>query len=79
MSKIDDFDVRGIPQEQVDLNDDIRTILNFGKYQFTVVGSVPTWRGRRGECAFVMATTGVFFVCTTDNNTTWRAVATFTL
>lgn len=80
MGKIDDYDIRGIPQEQVDLNDDIRTIINFGKYQSATISAAPGWTGRRGESVYAFtADSGYLYVCTSDDSVTWRVVSQFPL
>ncbi len=80
MAKIDDYDIKDLPQEQVDFNDDVKTILNFGKYQKTVVTSPPTWTGRAGEEVYMITgATGRLYVCTSDNTSSnWKVVSTFT-
>ena len=79
MGKIDDYDVRGLPQEQVDFNDDVRILLNNGKYQFTVVGAFPGWKGRRGEQAiYIAGGSGSMLVATSDNSSQdWSVISTF--
>ena len=78
--KVGDYDTRGLPQNQLDFNDDTRIILNFGKFQHQVLTSPPTWRARRGEAVYVFSgTTGAFYICTTDNSTTWKIGFSFTL
>lgn len=77
--KIKSQDLTELPQSGIDILEDIKLVLNFGKYQFQVLTSPPSYTGRRGECVFVMATSGTFMVCTTDNSTTWRSVASFVL
>ena len=77
MGKVSDYDLTGQSQELIDGFDEIRTLLNFGKYQPQVVASIPTWTGRQGEFVWVFGGTGGLYVCTTDNSTTWRVAATF--
>ena len=79
MKKLDDYDVRGVPQEQIDLNDDITIILNNGKYQNTVVGSPPDWVGRRGESVYqITGGSSSLYMCSSDNSSVhWDIVATF--
>ena len=79
--KLDEYDIKG-DQEQIDFNDDVRTIINFGKYQKTILttGVAPSWTGRGGEEAYSFSSTsGSLFVCSTDNSTNWVAVYTFAL
>jgi len=80
MSKLSDYDFRGQDQEIIDFKNDVITLLNFGKYQPQVVSGVPSWRGRKGEFVWLMnGTTGLMYVCTTDNSTTWRPAFSFAL
>jgi hypothetical protein len=78
--KLGDYDFRGVDQELVDFKNDVITLLNFGKYQKQVISGVPGWRGRRGEEVYLMSgTTGVLYVCTSDNTVTWKVVSTFVI
>ena len=61
--KIDDYELRGMPQELIDFKDDVVTILNFGKYANMVINGAPGWSGREGE--------SVFYVDTAANATFW--------
>lgn len=79
MSKLGDYDDSKLPQNQRDLNDDVRRVINFGKYQIPVVGAPPSWTARKGEFVAVFATSGTIMMCTTDNSTTWRSVVSFPL
>lgn len=80
--KIQAYDVHQLPQEAIDLMEDVRTLLNFGKYQKPILTSpsLPNWKGRRGEEVTVFGgTTGVTYICTTDGAATWRIEYAFTL
>lgn len=78
--KLAAYDVHELPQEAIDLFEDIRTLLNFGKYQKMVTSSPPTWRGRKGEEVMVFAVnTGACYMCTTDGASTWKIQYAFTL
>lgn len=79
--KIQAYDVHELPQEAIDLLEDVRTLLNYGKYQNQVVtAGPPTWTGRLGEeVVHISGTTGAFYMCTTDQTTTWRITRTFNL
>jgi hypothetical protein len=80
MSKLGDYDFRGQDQEIIDFKNDVITIVNFGKIQKQTVTSVPAWRGRKGEEVYLMSgTTGVLYVCTSDNTITWKPVVTFSI
>lgn len=70
--KIKSQDLHELPQNAIDQLEDIKTLLNFGKYQFQVVTSIPTFNGRLGEAVILFqGGTGGLFWCTTDSTTTW--------
>lgn len=70
--KIQTYDVHELPQEAIDMLEDIRTLVNYGKYQFQVVTSFPGFTGRQGEVVlYFVGNTGALYWCTTDNATTW--------
>lgn len=70
--KLNAYDVHELPQEAIDLFEDIRTLNNYGKYQPQVVTAIPTFNGRLGEFVILFqGGTGGLFWCTTDNSTTW--------
>ena len=76
--KLSDYDLTGSPQELIDAVDDIRTIINFGKYNPQVVTSVPTWIAPRGEnVLFLDSTGGRLYYNVSDNTATWKIVAAF--
>ena len=50
--KLDDFELKGLPEELSDFKDDVTSIVNFGKYSFQVVKTPPTWAARNGESVF---------------------------
>jgi len=73
--KINTYDVHELPQEAIDNLEDVRTLLNFGKYQPQVVSTIPTFNGRQGEFVIVFqGNTGAFYWCLTDNAATWGKV-----
>ena len=73
--KIQDYDNHELPQESIDNMEDIKTLLNFGKYQPQVVTAIPTFTGRRGEFVILfLNNTGAFFWCLTDNAATWGKI-----
>lgn len=75
VAKISEYDIRGLSQDQVDFNDDVRTVLNFGKYQSQYLTSEPSFPGRRGESVFVESSGLLYqFVCRVDNTVTWLAI-----
>lgn len=74
--KIQNYDLHQLPQEGIDMLEDIRILLNFGKYQPQVVTAIPTFNGRRGEFVIVFqGTTGRLYWCTTDNSATWATLS----
>jgi hypothetical protein len=76
--KIPDYSMALLPQEAADCNDDLRTIVNFGKYQIPVVTNVPNWTGRLGETAiYAQTNTWSLMTCTSDQTTRWVAIANF--
>lgn len=80
MGKITDVELRGMPQELIDFKDNVQEVINFYKYQFQVVSSVPTFTGRRGQIVFyVNGTDGRMYVCTTDKSSTWTQALSFTV
>lgn len=80
MAKVNDYDDKDVSQNQRDLNDDIRKVLNYGKYQYQVLTSPPGYNGRLGEGVYVISgTTGRFYICTTDNRSTWALGYQFNL
>ncbi len=80
MGKIDGYDFRGLPKEVADFRDQVSELWNYGKYQSQVTTSPPTWIGHKGEGVLTFAgTTGVFYICTTDNASTWKLAFSFTL
>lgn len=79
--KLTDYSNQMLPQETIDNLDDLRTVINFGKYQVPIVYSIPNWVGRAGETAYYFAgITGGLYVCTSDQSaTSWRVTAVFYL
>lgn len=74
--KIPTYDVHELPQEAIDNLEDIRTVLNFGKYQPQVVTTVPTFSGRQGEFVILfLGGTGKMYWCTSDLTTTWAPLS----
>lgn len=70
--KIQSYDLHELPQEAIDNIEDVRTLLNYGKYQPQVVTAIPTYVGRQGEYVILLlGGTGGLFWCTTDNAATW--------
>ena len=53
MSRLQDYELRGLPQQAIDLLDDIRELVNNSKYQSSVATiGVPGWTANTGEFAF---------------------------
>ena len=53
MSKVPDYELRGLPQQAIDMLDDIRDLLNNGKNQTSVATTgIPGWTANTGESAF---------------------------
>lgn len=75
--KIQDYSTALLPQEVIDLLNDVQTVINYGKYQFAVVTSRPTWTGRQGEGVLVINSTSFqLFFCTSDqSSTSWTVMA----
>ena len=74
--KISSYDLHELPQEAIDNMEDIKTLLNYGKYQPQVVTAIPSFQGRQGEFVIVFqGNTGRLYWCTTDNSTTWASLA----
>lgn len=73
--KIKSQDLHELPQEAIDQLEDMKILLNFGKYQPQVVTVIPTFKGRQGEFVILFqGNTGSFFWCTTDGASTWAKV-----
>ena len=77
--KVNDYNLALLPQEAVDMLQDIQTLLNLGKYQKPIVSTPPSWIGRQGEEAYMITgATGRLYVCTSDqSSTSWSIVSTF--
>lgn len=80
MSKIDEYDFKKMPQEVVDFKDQVRELLNFGKYQAQLLTGIPAYIGRGGEQAwYVGADSGALYVNLSDGTSTWTKVIEFPL
>ena len=78
--KIQDHDFTGLPQQVQDFKDDVSFLLNYGKMQFPMVTSPPTWTGRAGETVLVVAGgTSRLYICTTDSSASWGSYIAFTV
>ena len=52
MSKLDNYDFPGMPEELTNFKDDVRNIVNNGKYSNPVLVTDPDWRAANGESLF---------------------------
>jgi hypothetical protein len=76
--KIVDYSLALLPQEAADLLDDIKTNINFGKYQIPVVSTYPLWTARLGEMSvYAQANTWALMICTSDQTTRWVPILNF--
>jgi len=51
--KIDDYDIKKVPNEVLDFVDDVTNLFNNGKYSHPTVPSSPSWDANNGEMVFV--------------------------
>ena len=76
MTKLSDYELRGLPQQAIDMLDDIRDLLNSGKYQGSVATTgIPGWSANTGEFAFFSA--GSDRRVYLRSSTAWQLVAGF--
>ena len=61
MSKLNDYEFRGLNNELTDFKDDLLDIVNFGKLSFQVVTEAPTWTANNGEAAFLQSGNDKYF------------------
>jgi len=79
MGKLDQPELRGLPQELIDFVNQTVERWNFGKFQKQIVTSAPNWRAQAGEEVYMITgATGRLYVCTSSNTANWRVVSTFT-
>lgn len=70
----------GAPDEVKEFSQDVTDLWNYGKYQPQIVTAQPGWNGRRGEFVWFMSgTTGILYVCTSNNTNQWSDVVTFVI
>ena len=65
MAKVDDYEFKRLPQQLIDFKDDVRILLNNGKYQsqFITATTAPNFAGNAGESVFVLnAASGEWYV-----------------
>lgn len=76
--KLPGYNFGNLSQELEEWRDQVTTILNLGKYQYSTVTSAPTWTGNKGEGVYVMPNSGgtTFYVM---RNTAWVAVYSVTI
>ena len=79
MSKLDDTEFKGVSQAVVDFKDDVRDMLNNGKYQSSVATTgIPGWVANIGESAFYSSGSDRrLYLKATSSNTSkgWQLVA----
>lgn len=74
--KINSRDLHELPQDAIDIIEDIKLGWNFGKYQPQVSLGVPSYVGRQGEMVIVfLNNTGRLYWCVTDGKATWAPLA----
>lgn len=78
MAKLQDYTLKGLPDEIVQFKDDVRQLINFGKYQPQVLSSstAPTLAGRAGE--FVWWRNGTDGRLYVYMGSSWNLVASWT-
>lgn len=81
MSKLDDTEFKGVSQAVVDFKDDVRDMLNNGKYQSSVATTgIPGWVANVGESAFYSSGSDRrLYLKATSSNTSkgWQLLAGF--
>lgn len=57
--------------------DEIKTLINYGKYQWAIVTNTPTFVGRAGEHVWLInSTSRILYACSSDQSaTSWVVVA----
>ena len=68
--KVDDYDIKEVPNEVKDFVDDVTTFFNNGKYSQPTVPSSPSWDANNGEMVFVnnaQSTSIGFYISNTWN------------
>lgn len=72
MSKVDDYDFRKIPNEVKEFAEDLKNLLNNGKYSLPVLESPPSWFPDDGETVLVESSgnTDMYFAL----NSTWNLI-----
>ena len=76
MAKLEDVSFSKLPPQLVEFKDNLLSLVNFGKFQFQLVSTVPTFSGRNGEVTFFRnGTDGRLYVY---NGSSWNVVASFT-
>lgn len=76
--KLPGYNFGYLSQELEEWRDQVTTILNLGKYQYSTVTTAPTWTGNKGEGVYVMPDSGgtTFYVM---RNTAWVALISVTI
>ncbi len=79
MSKIDDYEFIDVPTEVTLFKDDVRDLLNNGKYQMQLLTATPTFSGNPGEfCVVRNGTNSILYIKMTSGGTSWSPVVAFT-
>jgi len=52
VSKLDQYDLPGVPEELIGFKDDVTNIINQGKYSNQVITTTPAWKAQDGESVF---------------------------
>ena len=60
MAKLEEYVFKQVPASLVQFKDDIRDLVNYGKYAFPITEAVPAWNTGEGEMAFYANTAGAF-------------------
>lgn len=78
MSKIEDYEFSNLPSDVGLFKDDVRDLVNNGKFQFQVGTSTPTFKGNRGEMYLLLNGTQSALYVNMGNNSVWSVAAIFT-
>ncbi len=77
MSKLSDFEFPGLPVEVVDFKDDVRDLLNNGKYQAPSGTGTPSYSAGQGELYLQVPGTGGFALWIATSINTWSRAVNF--
>ena len=82
MSRLGDYEFKGLPQDVTDFKDDVRDHINSGKMQMASSSGSPNFVGNRGEMFYsFIAGSGRFWIYTaeTSGTTGWTLAREFPL